>query len=58
MPIETSNSLNLPAEFFQKVYSLMPKPVLIFDGLTLAIIDVNDAALKQIGRASCRERVS
>lgn len=54
MPIETNVSLNLPGEHFQKVFSLMPKPVLIFDELSLSIIDVNDAALNLYGY-TCEE---
>lgn len=46
---EINDSSNLPDEFFKKVFALMPKPVLIFDELTLAIIDVNDAALSLYG---------
>jgi len=45
----TEHDSILPDVFFRQLFSLIPKPVLIFDEVTTEIIDANDTALRLYG---------
>ncbi len=46
---ESLRSPTLPEDFFRRWFSSLPKPVMIFEEKSMAVIDVNDAALKLYG---------